>query len=167
MIKAEKAIAAFTQKINWISGAAIIAMMLITTVDVVMRFFRSPIPGTYETVGLLCSVAVAFSLGYTSIEKGHIAVEFLVRRFSMKIQSVASTVTSLVSFLLFCFIAWECVLLGNEFVGKGEVSMTLQMPIYPFIYGIAIGCALLCPVLFVDFFKALKSYSFYKEAESD
>ncbi len=167
MIKPEKAILSFTQKANWVSGAAIIAMMLITTLDVFMRFFRNPISGTYETVGLLCSVAVAFSLGYTAIEKGHIAVEFLVRRFSLKIQSLTAIINAIVSILLFTFIAWECIVLGKEYLNKSEVSMTLQMPLYPFIYGIAAGCMLLCPVLIIDFLNALRSYVFYKDAEPD
>jgi hypothetical protein len=33
---------------------------------------------------------------------------------------------------------------------SGEVSVTLTMPIYPFIYGIAAGSALLCLALLDD-----------------
>jgi hypothetical protein len=32
----------------------------------------------------------------------------------------------------------------------GEVSMTLQVPVYPFIYGIAAGCAVLCAVFILQ-----------------
>ena len=37
----------------------------------------------------------------------------------------------------------------------GEVSMTLQMPVYPFVYGIAVGCWLLVLVLVVRVLKNL------------
>jgi len=33
--------------------------------------------------------------------------------------------------------------------------MTLQMPIYPFVYGIAVGCCLLTLVLAVRFIKSM------------
>jgi hypothetical protein len=32
----------------------------------------------------------------------------------------------------------------------GEVSMTALFPFYPYIYGIAFGCALLCLVILAD-----------------
>jgi len=40
-------------RLYWIAGSAIVAMMLLTCTDVVLRYFRKPIPGTYELVCFL------------------------------------------------------------------------------------------------------------------
>jgi len=69
---------------NILACAAVIAMMLLSTADVVLRLFGKPIPGTYELVGFLGTVVVSFALAFTSIEKGHIAVEILVEKLPQR-----------------------------------------------------------------------------------
>jgi len=162
MVRIEKTILSFAVKTNWIAAGAVVGMMLLTTLDVVLRFFRHPIPGTYEIVGLLGTVVISFSLAYTSIEKGHIAVEFLIRRFSPQAQALANAFNALVAALLFAVIAWQSILYAMDLMHKGEVSLTVQMPIYPFVFGIAAGCSLLCPVLFIDCIKAIRMYRLRK-----
>jgi TRAP-type C4-dicarboxylate transport system permease small subunit len=164
MFRFEKSFVAVSQKINWIAGGAVVAMMLLTTADIVLRAFRHPIPGAYEIVGLLGSLAVSFSLAYTSIEKGHIAVEFLVNRLAAPTQSLISAANALVATLLFAVITWQSLLYGTDFLLRGEVSMTIQMPIYPFVYGVAAGCGLLCPVLLVEFSGAIRKYRLSKKS---
>jgi len=46
----------------------------------------------------------------------------------------------------------------------GEVSMTLQMPIHPFVYGISIGCGLLTLVLGIRFAAAVASLATERKA---
>ncbi|OPX38483.1 MAG: hypothetical protein B1H13_11265 [Desulfobacteraceae bacterium 4484_190.3] len=131
-------------------------MMILTSADVVLRLFRHPIPGAYEIVGLLGAVVIAFSLAYTSAERGHIAVEFLVRKFPRKAQSFIAIANNLIGAALFGLIAWQSILYASDLKQSGEVSMTIQMPVYPFVYGIAFGCGLLCLLLLTESFKSLK-----------
>ena len=164
MLRAEKTITGFAWWVNWISGSAIVAMMLLTTLDVLLRLFRSPISGTYEIVGLLGSVAASFALGYTSVEKGHIIVEFIVRRFSPHMQALISAVNALVGCAVFVLVSWQCVIYALFQMKTGEVSMTIGMPIYPCIFGVAAGSALLCAVLLMEFLRSLRSYAELKNA---
>ena len=83
----EKISHALAKKLYWIAGAAIIAMMLLTCADVVLRYFRRPIPGAYELICFLGAMAVAFAMAHTSVEKGHVAVSFVVSLFPQKIFS--------------------------------------------------------------------------------
>jgi len=85
---------------NIIAGIAVIAMMLLSTADVVLRRFGKPIPGTYELVGFLGTIVVSFALGFTSLEKGHIAVELLVSKLPLRTQLAIETFTNLFSFLI-------------------------------------------------------------------
>lgn len=156
MYRIEKAIYTLAAKANWISIAAILGMMVITVLDVILRFFRRPIPGTYDIVGLLGALAISFSLAYTSVEKGHIAVEFLVQRLSEKKRAVVDMITSLVSTLFFFLASWRCYLYALDFRSGGEVSMTIKMPVYPFVLGTALGCALLTLVLALSFARSLR-----------
>ena len=158
MFPFEKRFIDLAPKINWVAGGAVVTMMLLTTADVIMRAFRHPIPGAYEMVGLLGSLAVTFSLAYTSIEKGHIAVEFFVNRFSAASQALINSINSLIASILFAVITWRCFLYGIDFYSKGEVSMTLQMPIYPFVFGVSAGCGLLSVVLMIECFEALRKF---------
>jgi TRAP-type C4-dicarboxylate transport system permease small subunit len=135
---------------NTLAGTAIVLMMLLTCADVVLRLLRHPIPGTYELVGFLGTVIISFSLAYTSLEKGHIAVEIIVEKFSRRVQVGIEAVTSLIGATLFALIAWQSLVYAADIRQSGEVSVTLTMPIYPFIYGIAAGSALLVLVLLRD-----------------
>ena len=152
----ERFVARIADRANWIAAAAVVFMMLITTADVVLRVFRHPILGTYEIVGFTGAVVIAFSMPYTSIQKGHIAVEFLVQRLPWLARVIINIINSCVSMVLFAVIAWQCAKYAEALRLSGEVSSTLQMPTYPFLYGISFGCILLCVVLFIEFLRQLR-----------
>lgn len=135
-------------------------MMLVTTGDVLLRFFRVSIPGAYETIGFLGALAIAFALPYTAVEKGHIAVDFLVQRLPRPARIVINIINSILAIALFSIIAYKCLQYGLSLRATGSVSSTLEMPIYPFVYGVAAGCILLCPVLVMELllqFKGVES----------
>jgi TRAP-type C4-dicarboxylate transport system permease small subunit len=139
-----------------IAGAAIVAMMLLTFADVVLRLFRLPIPGTYELVSFFSAVSVSFAMAHTCVEKGHIAVSVLVQLLPARGQALIDTLTSALSLLLFGLISWRSILYGENLRQAGEVSMTLQLPFYPFVYGIGLSAAVVCLVLLADFQKNMQ-----------
>jgi TRAP-type C4-dicarboxylate transport system permease small subunit len=153
----------------WVAGIAIVSMMLLTCADIILRFavtvyheyhwqFLSqfkPIPGTYELVCFLGSVAVAFAMAHTSVERGHVAVSIVVRLFPKKVQAVIETITTLFGTVFFILLSWQSVLYAWELHARGEVSATLQLPFYPFVYGIGFASAAVCLVLLVDLSKSL------------
>lgn len=141
----------FTRFFNWLAAAAVVAMMILTCADVILRFFRRPIPGTYELVGFLGALSVSFALAYTSLERGHIAVDLLIKKFPNRVRNFIDGINCLVSAALFAMITWQSVLEAVSLRESGEVSMTLQMPLYPIAFGIALGCGLLCILLAVRF----------------
>ena len=138
-------------------------MMLITCVDVILRFSTTiyakfgwkilvsskPIAGTYELVCLMGVVAAAFAMAHTSLQAGHVAVNFVVRLLSEKTQAVFEIVTGLIGFLFFAIICWQSFVYAGRAKELGEVSMTLQIPYYPFIYGITLSSFAVCLVLII------------------
>ena len=143
------------RKLYWVAGTAIVAMMLLTCADVILRYFRRPIPGTYELVCFLGAVAVAFAMAHTSVERGHVAVSIVVRLFPKRIQDLIESITGSFGFAFFALIAWQSVIYANDLRAYGEVSLTLQLPFYPFVYGIGFSAAAVCLVLLADLFKNL------------
>jgi TRAP-type C4-dicarboxylate transport system permease small subunit len=144
------------RRLDMIAAMAIFVMMSLTCVDVFLRyFFRKPIPGTYEIVALLGAVAVAFAMAHTSVEKGHVAVSLIVQLFPKRLQGIIESIISIFGIILFGLIAWQSVLYGVDCQRSGEVSMTLQLPFYPIIYGVALCAGIVCLVLMVDLANAI------------
>lgn len=146
-----------TRSLNALSAAAVMAMMLLTCADIVLRLMRRPITGTYELMGFLAALFVSFALAQTSVDKGHIAVDFLVMRLSRRAQRIIDAINDGVCIGLFALVTRQCVVYGAELRASGEVSMTLQLPVYPVVYGIGAGCAVLCLVLAARVVDSLRS----------
>lgn len=155
-LRTEKLVAGFADRVNWIAAAGVAGMMLLITADVILRFFGRPIPGTYEVVGFLGTVIVSFALPYTSVHKGHIAVDFLMVRMPWIVRVVINALNALVASVFFALVSWQSIEYASSLQRSGEVSATLQMPTYPFVWGVAAGTAMLSAVLFVELVRQLK-----------
>lgn len=141
---------------NWMHVVAAIALtfiMLLTVSDVVLRLFGHPIVGTFELVGLGGAVIIGFGIPITSWNRGHIFVDFMINWFPPMIRNGFNVVTRLVSMGLFVLIGWNLIILGNDLLRSGEVTLTRQLPFYPVAYGLAICCFIQCLVLICDLAK--------------
>lgn len=156
MIKFEKIVIRIVSVSNWIAAASIVFIMLLTTLEVVLRIFRQSIKGCYELVGLVSVLVISLSLGYTSLQRGHIAVEILVRRFSTAKRRVIRLINCGMSFALVAVLAWQSFLYAMHLREVGEVSPTLQIHIHPFVLGLTFGAILLCLVLIVEAMRVIR-----------
>ena len=130
-------------------------MILLTVADVILRSFRRPIIGTYELVAFSGAVVMGFSIPFTSWIKGHISVDFLVLKLPPKTREVFNIIKKCVGIGLFLIFGFTLIVLGMDLRKAGEVSVTLQLPFYPIIYGLGICCFIECLVLFCDIVKIL------------
>ncbi len=143
------------QRLDMIAALAIFIMMALTVADVILRMFRMPIPGTYELVSFLGAVAVSFAMAHTSAKKGHVAVTLVVQLLPRRLQGIIEIFISVFGIMLFGLIARQSVLYALDTQRSGEVSVTLQLPFYPVIYGIALSAAVVCIILIVDLVNAI------------
>jgi len=156
MFSFKKNFLSLARRLDMIAAIAVFAMMSLTCVDVFLRyFFRMPIPGTYEIVALLGAVAVSFAMAHTLAEKGHVAVSLIVQLFPKRLQGIIECMISIFGIILFGLVAWQSVLYGMDCQRAGEVSLTLELPFYPIIYGVALGAGVVCLVLLVDLADAI------------
>ncbi len=147
------AVQGLSRVMNAIAGIALVFLMFLTISDVILRFFKRPIVGTYELVAFSGAVVIGFSLPLTSWLRAHIFVDFFILKFSKKVQNIFHVATRCVAMLLFMVAGWNLVIYGLDLRKSGEVSATLQMPFYPIAFGVALSCFILCLVFLCDIVK--------------
>ena len=147
----DRTIKSLSSLFNLVASAALLLIMAVTCLDVSMRyFFSNPIPGAYDVVSLLGAVLASFSMPYTMIQKGHVAVEILIQNLSRRKQLVVETLTHLLGIAFFLVLVWQSVKLAEHMKRVGEVTPTLLVPFYPILYCMA-GCFfLLCLTISVN-----------------
>jgi TRAP-type C4-dicarboxylate transport system permease small subunit len=131
----------------WIAGVALAAMMFLTVADVFLRSFKHPIVGTYEVVSLLGAIVIGFAIPQTTIERGHVLMDFITGRLPFGVQRLFHFITRLLAVFTFYIIGWNLFKIGNDLRLNGQVSLTLKIPEYPVAYGIAVCCLFQCLVL--------------------
>jgi len=139
--------------LNIIAGISLTFLMLLTITDVILRGFKSPVPGTFEVVAFAGAVVIGFSLPRTSWLRAHIFVDFFILKFSQKGRDIFNIATRCVVIILFFLIGWNLIKYGIDLQKSGEVSLTLQMPFYPVAYGVGVCCFVQCLVMVCDIMK--------------
>ena len=149
----EKSVKLLSTIFNLFASVSLTAMILLTCLDVSMRYFFSrPIGGTYDLVSLMGAVIAAFAMPYTMLKKGHVAVDLVVRALSPGKQLAVETVTHVVGILLFIVMVWQCFILASDMNAAGEVTPTLLLPFYPIVYCMSLCFFMLCLATLVNLF---------------
>ncbi len=133
-----------------LSGAAVLALMLLATGNVVLRIFHAPFRGTYEIVSFLGAIGVAFALAATQRGKGHIVVDVLSSRYPRPVRRLVDALSAGISAVFFGIVAWQVSVWGTRIMASGEVSETLKVVYHPFIFGVAAGFGLLTLTCLLD-----------------
>jgi TRAP-type C4-dicarboxylate transport system permease small subunit len=119
------------------SGFSVLAMILVTCADVVLRRFSLPVKGAYDLVKIFGAITLACALPYTTAVKGHVAVEYFFHKLGRRSRVVVDSVMRLMAIVLFGFISVQSVMYGSQLFDKGRVTQTLQLPIFWVAYVIA------------------------------
>jgi TRAP-type C4-dicarboxylate transport system permease small subunit len=125
-----------------IAGAGLMAMVLVTSLDVVLRVFRISLKGAYDITTIAGALTVAAALPYTTAIKGHVAIEYFFNKLGRRGRIGVDTLMRLVQMALFGFLAWQSVQYGNSLKNSGTVSMTLQLPLFWVPYILSVSCVL-------------------------
>ena len=149
--------AILNKALAFVSGCSLIAMMMVTVGEMILRMFGRPMAGTVETIGWLAAVTTAFALGYTQIHRGHVAIDLFVNRLVPRSRAVISMLIYLASEALFIIITWNVFGYAGVLKRSGSLSETMKVIVYPWVYLVSLGCAGLTLALLVDFIKSCAS----------
>ncbi|MDP1990699.1 MAG: TRAP transporter small permease [Syntrophales bacterium] len=139
-----------------LSGAAVLALMLLATGNVILRIFQAPFRGTYEIVSFLGAIGVAFALASTQRRKGHIVVDILSARYPRPAKRLVDALSAAISSVFFGIVAWQVLVWGGRIMASGEVSETLKVVYHPFVFGVAAGFGLLTLTCLLDIPRAFR-----------
>ena len=111
------------------AGIMLILMSLMSLASIVGRsVFDKPILGDYELVQTMSAIAVAMSLPFCQMIRGHIIVDFfttaLPARVNKKLDILASLVLAVAGFVL----SWRISVGMIGLYGSGDASMLLNLP---------------------------------------
>ncbi len=126
------------------SGIAILAIVMITCFDVIMRRTGFTVDFPYEVIRAVAGIVIAFALPETSLSKAHVAVEYLETKVSPDWFKVTYVFTRGLGIALLLFIGSNAVLLGNHLFKANEHSAVLRIPEFLFPYFLAAGCLAAC-----------------------
>lgn len=151
----DKAVTWASKKLDVVAGIALLAMMALIFGNVLCRAAYRPIMGTYEVTAFLASVTISLALANCAVNKGHIALTLFIDRLPPRAQAAFDIIVSIIGTSLYMVLAWEVAKYALHMKGTGEVSLTMEIPFYPFIFGVAFGLLMLALVSLVTLVKSL------------
>lgn len=134
----------------WIGCLALVLMTGIACVNMGLRIVGSPIAGAYDLVCFLGALVTGLPLAYTQLKKGHIAVDIVSLHFPVGLRKTVVGIGYVTGLIFFGAAGWKIASLGTILRRAGEVSETLQLPFWPFVYAVAASCALMVLCLLLD-----------------
>jgi TRAP-type transport system small permease protein len=145
-------------KLAYVGALALFIMMCLTAADVIGRYlFNHPITGVFEITEYLVLILIFSFIGYTQSQKGHVAVDLLLVKFPNRIRNIIEFCNHFICLLLMCLITWMGVEKALELKEVGEASPNLQIPAYPFVFFLVLGCVVMCIELLRDILELIPS----------
>lgn len=142
-----KVIYRITKYMGYVGAFFIAAMMVLTTVDVFLRYaFDKPIGGVAELCGIMLVMVVAAALGWTALERGHVKVDLLMEHLPKKVQYVVDAITLIMSFGIFALMT---VWTTGEMFAEAQTSSILRVSMIPFQWIFWVGLVVFCICIIV------------------
>ena len=149
-----------TRTLSYIGVGTLFTMMLLTTIDVFFRYlFNKPILGGLELTEFMLVIVVFFSLPYTQFKQSHVRVDFIMNLLTMPIQSFFDLINLFIACTLLLVISVMNCIRGFDVMKSHETSGILGIPVYPFIFVVALGALAMGVEILRDIVRILKKKS--------
>jgi TRAP-type C4-dicarboxylate transport system permease small subunit len=118
-----------------VAGSLLFAMMLLTFVDVVMRYlFNAPVKGGFEVTEMMMAVLIFAGLPLVSRKNEHVTIDAFDRFFPASLRRVLHVIIQLICAATLVGMAWLLYRKAGNFAEIGDITQTLKFPIAPFVY---------------------------------
>lgn len=133
------------------AGAVVLAvMMVLTFCDVVGRYaFNSPLVGTVETTELFMGLIVFFGMALTAHGDGHISVDLVTARLAGRPRRMLALLAQLAGLGFAFALGWRLFERAGQVRDSNLETQLWAIPVWPVIYAMAAGAALMLLVLVV------------------
>jgi TRAP-type C4-dicarboxylate transport system permease small subunit len=130
-----------------VAGLALLAIMLLTGVDVVGRkFFDASLPGALELTELLMVAVIFAALPLVSLHAEHVVFDSLDGHLSPGIRRLQQVLVDGVCAASLAGLAWLLWTQGGQLASYGDTTAQLKLPLHPFVRAMGLLCALTAAV---------------------
>jgi TRAP-type C4-dicarboxylate transport system permease small subunit len=138
---------ALRRLLEWLCGSlaavALFAIMILTLVDVSGRKALSEsVPGSLEMTELLMVVTIFAGLPLVSLAGEHVVFDSLDTWLPKRLRRAQGLLVDAVCAAALLGLAWLMWSKAGEMAGYGETTAQLKLQKAPFVYGMAVMCAL-------------------------
>ena len=120
------------------ASAILLAMMLLTFVDVVARYlFNRPIRGGFEMTELVLLVLIFAGLPLVSHADEHVTMDFIDRMLPERAVGILIRVVHALVAAVFFFLTWQVLIKAARIAGYGDTTDVLRITVGPFVYFMA------------------------------
>jgi TRAP-type C4-dicarboxylate transport system permease small subunit len=142
----DRLLAAVDTVLATLAAVAMLAIMLIVSSDVMMRYaFNRPWPWAYDLIDLYLTLALFyFTLTWTFRNNGHIRVDLLLDRVSLPVRRLAETAICLLAAGLFaCIAAATFERMTGQLAGGDIIAGAVAWPTWLSTAFVPLGAGLL------------------------
>ena len=134
LLAVEQVATVWTRRLALAGGWVLLLLSIVTVFDALLRkFFSRPIQGTFEATELLLAVIIFFAMAYTGLTDAHAVLDLTVNRLPKRAQWVIIGLNGLFCAVVIGVVAYEMGLLAAEYGRTARTSITMRIPVYPFI----------------------------------
>lgn len=147
----------FSERIILLAGLGILAITLLVSFDVLMRYFLNEPQLFVDELSSFLLVAVVFlGTGPTFYKSGHIRVDLITSRLKPKTQSRLRVITLFLGIALLGVIIYETMVSTVAAFQTGRASAVMVYPLWTAMLFIPLGLILMAFFMGVEMVKAVK-----------
>jgi TRAP-type C4-dicarboxylate transport system permease small subunit len=144
----------------YLIGIPIFVMALIEALNAFGRKLWVPFPCAVETVESLLVITTYFGVSVVAIERGHVNVDLVTRKFPRRVQRYITIFADLVGAVVFGLLTWGAWRMAVYAARIMEIRLGVyRFPLWPFKLLFALGLTLLVIQLVFNIIKLIHSGS--------
>ncbi len=118
-----------------IGAVALFAMMMLTSVDVVLRYaFNAPLPGAFELTELMLVVLIFSGLPLVSLSDKHVTTDLVDGLLTARLQRRVAVTAHLVFCAALLGVGWLIWSKAGKVAEVGDTTQILRILLAPFVY---------------------------------
>jgi len=126
-----------------VASAILLAMMLLTVVDVIARYvFNRPVRGAFEVTELMLVVLIFAGLPLVSFSEEHAVMDFVDRVMGARAQRLLRRAVEATSAAFMFLLAWGTWIRADRIWAYRDATDVLRILYGPFVYLMAVTLAL-------------------------
>jgi TRAP-type transport system small permease protein len=129
---------AMRHTLGLVAGLVLASMMLLTTVDVFLRYVLSkPLSGAFETTEIMLAMLIFAGLPIVSDTRQHIVIDTLEGYMSRGVRRALDALANAISMVVFGSVSYLLFKRALRMMADGDTTSVLKLPLYPVVYFMA------------------------------